>query len=123
MFYIGMIEDDRAEASAVMLSLVVNAKQLGEDLGEESFKLYDLEKKENFREELFKKLIKDVQENVIQCLIVDYKLDTLDEVLEGIEVVKFMHETVPEFPVIILTDVPERSKKNDLADPDKVYAK
>ena len=106
MFYIGMIEDDRAEASAVMLSLVVNAKQLGEDLGEESFKLYDLEKKENFREELFKKLIKDVQENVIQCLIVDYKLDTLDEVLEGIEVVKFMHETVPEFPVIILTDVP-----------------
>ncbi len=40
MFYIGMIEDDRAEASAVMLSLVVNAKQLGEDLGEESFKLY-----------------------------------------------------------------------------------
>ena len=123
MFYIGMIEDDRAEASAVMLSLVVNAKQLGEDLGEESFKLYDLEKKENFREELFKKLIKDVQENVIQCLIVDYKLDTLDEVLEGIEVVKFMHETVPEFPVIILTDVPERSKENDMADPDKVYAK
>lgn len=119
MFYIGMIEDDQAEASAVMLSLSVNAKQLSED----SFKLYDLEKKENFREELFEKLLKDVQENKIQCLIVDYKLDTMDEVLEGIEVVNFMHESVPEFPVIILTDVPERSKKNDNADPDKVYAK
>ncbi|MBD5540973.1 MAG: hypothetical protein HDR00_07220 [Lachnospiraceae bacterium] len=119
MFYVGMIEDDQAEASAVMLSLGVNAKQLSE----ESFKLYELEKKENFREELFEKLIKDVRENKIQCLIVDYKLDTMDEVLEGIEVVNFMHEWIPEFPVIILTDVPERSKKNDNADPDKVYAK
>lgn len=119
MFYVGMIEDDQAEASAVMLSLVVNDKQLNE----ESFKLYELEKKENFREELFEQLTKDVKENKIQCLIVDYKLDTMDEVLEGIEVVNFMHELVPEFPVIILTDVPDRSKKNDNADPDKVYAK
>lgn len=119
MFCVGMIEDDQAEASAVMLSLVINAKQLSE----ESFKLYELEKKENFREELFEKLLIDVRDNKIQCLIVDYKLDTMDEVLEGIEAVNFMHELVPEFPVIILTDVPERSKKNDNADPDKVYAK
>lgn len=119
MFYVGMVEDDMAEASSVMLSLDMNAKQLNE----ESFKLYKLEKKENFREQLFEQLIKDVQENEIQCLIVDYKLDTLEEVLEGIEVVNFMHESVPEFPVIILTDVPEKSKENDKADPDKVYAK
>lgn len=119
MFYIGMIEDDLAEASSVMMSLDINADQLSE----ESFKLYELQKKENFRDELFAQLIKDVQENKIQCLIVDYKLDTLDEVLEGIEVVDFMHESVPEFPVIILTDVPEKSKENDKADPDKVYAK
>lgn len=85
--------------------------------------LYELEKKEDFRKKLFERLIKDVQDNKIQCLIVDYKLDTLDEVLEGIEVVNFMHEAVPEFPVVILTDVPEKSKENDKADPDKVYAK
>ncbi len=119
MYRIGMIEDDKAEASSVMLSLVHNAGQLGE----ESFILYELEKKENFRQELFEKLIKDVQSDRIQCLIVDYKLDTLDEVLEGIEVVNYMHEVVSEFPVVILTDVPERSKENDKADPDKVYAK
>lgn len=119
MFNIGMIEDDTAEASSVMLSLNVNAQQVNED----SFKLYNLEKKENFREELFEQILKDIQENRIQGLIVDYKLDTLDEVLEGIEVVNYMHESVPEFPVIILTDVPEKSKENDNADPDKVYAK
>ncbi len=119
MYCIGMIEDDMAEASSVMLSLVHNAEQLGE----ESFILYELEKKDNFCQELFEKLIKDVQDDRVQCLIVDYKLDTLDEVLEGIEVVNFMHEVVPEFPVVILTDVPDKSKENDKADPDKVYAK
>ena len=119
MYYIGMIEDDEAEASSVMASLVINTKQLCE----ESFKLYDLVKKASFREELFEQILNDIKENNIQGLIVDYKLDTLDEVMEGIEVVKFMHEEVPEFPVIILTDVPEKSKENDKADPDKVYAK
>ena len=45
MYYIGMIEDDEAEASSVMASLVINTKQLCE----ESFKLYDLVKKASFR--------------------------------------------------------------------------
>lgn len=121
MFHIGLIEDDRAEASSVMLSLVVNSGS--EQINEESFKMYELKRTENFREELFDRLIEDVQNNVIECLIVDYKLDTMDEVLEGIDVVNFMHESVPEFPVIILTNVPERSKENDKADPDKVYVK
>lgn len=119
MFYIGMIEDDLAEASSVMLSLVVNAEQIDDN----SFKLYELEKKQNFREKLLEQILNDIKENKIQGLIVDYKLDTLDEVLEGIEVVDYLHELVPEFPVIILTDVPEKSKENDKADPDKVYAK
>lgn len=51
MYYIGMIEDDEAEASSVMASLVINTKQLCE----ESFKLYDLVKKASFREELLNK--------------------------------------------------------------------
>ena len=119
MFYIGMIEDDMAEASSAMLSLIENSDQIEE----QSFKLYPLMKKENFKEELFEKITEDIKDNRIQGLIVDYKLDTMDEVLEGIEVVNFVHELVPEFPVIILTNVPDTSKKNDKADPDKVYAK
>ena len=31
MFYVGMVEDDMAEASSVMLSLDMNAKQLNEE--------------------------------------------------------------------------------------------
>lgn len=119
MFYIGMIEDDLAEASSAMLSLNENSDQIEE----QSFKIYPLMKKENFKKELFENITEDIKDNRIQGLIVDYKLDTMDEVLEGIEVVNFVHELVPEFPVIILTNVPDTSKKNDKVDPDKVYAK
>ena len=119
MFNIGIIEDDMAEASSAMLSLVENSNQVEE----QSFKLYPLQKKPDFKKELFENITEDIRDNRIQGLIVDYKLDTMDEVLEGIEVVNFVHELIPEFPVIILTNVPDTSKKNDKADPDKVYAK
>lgn len=39
-FSIGIIEDDKAEASAIMLSLNENSEQLNEN----SFKLYELKK-------------------------------------------------------------------------------
>ena len=119
IFSVGMIEDDIAEASAIMLSLDVNSDQLDVN----SFKLYELEKSQGFREQLFRSMKQDITENRVQCIIVDYKLDTLKEVLEGIEVVNYLHEEVPEFPVVILTNVPDRGKENDDADPDKVYPK
>ena len=114
-----MIEDDLAEASSIMLSLDVNSNQLTE----ESFKLYELQEEPEFREKLFAEIESDIINNQIQCLIVDYKLDTLREVLEGIEIVKYLHDKIPEFPVVILTNVPDKSKSNDMADPDKVYVK
>ena len=114
-----MIEDDLAEASSIMLSLDVNSNQLTE----ESFKLYELQEEPEFKEKLFAEIESDIINNQIQCLIVDYKLDTLREVLEGIEIVKYLHDKIPEFPVVILTNVPAKSKSNDMADPDKVYAK
>lgn len=118
-FSIGMVEDDKAEASAIMLSLNENSEQLNEN----SFKLYELEKSLNLREQLFQEIRQDIIENKVQCVMIDYKLDTLKEVLTGIEVVKYLHEEVPEFPVIILTNVPDKGKENDSADPDKVYPK
>ena len=119
IFSIGMVEDDKAEASAIMLSLNENSGRLNEN----SFKLYELEKSSNLRKKLFQEIRQDIIGNKVQCVMIDYKLDTLKEVLTGIEVVEYLHEEVPEFPVIILTNVPDRGKKNDSADPDKVYPK
>lgn len=119
IFSIGMIEDDKAEASAIMLSLNENSDKLNEN----SFKLYELKPNSNLREQLFQEIKQDIIENKVQCIMIDYKLDTLKEVLTGIEIVEYLHEEVPEFPVIILTNVPDKGKENDLADPDKVYTK
>lgn len=119
MYKIGLIEDNLPEASAVSLSIVENSQLIGEN----DFKLYDLAHKDNFKELLLDEIKEDIIEGSVHCLIVDYKLDTLQEVMEGIEVVKFIHDLVPEFPVIILTNVPASSKENDKVDPDKVYSK
>lgn len=119
IFSIGMVEDDMAEASAIMLSLNENSEQLNEN----SFKLYELKERPNLREQLFQEIRQDIIENKVQCVMIDYKLDTPKEVLTGIEVVTYLHEEVPEFPVIILTNVADKGKKNDGADPDKVYSK
>lgn len=119
IFSIGMIEDEISEASEIMLSLNANSDQLDEN----SFKLYELKKSPMLREQLFESIRQDILDNKVQCIMVDYKLDTLKEVLEGIEVVEYLHEEVPEFPVVILTNVPEKGKRNDDADPDKVYPK
>ena len=106
IFSIGMIEDDKAEASAIMLSLNENSDKLNEN----SFKLYELKPNSNLREQLFQEIKQDIIENKVQCIMIDYKLDTLKEVLTGIEIVEYLHEEVPEFPVIILTNVPDKGK-------------
>lgn len=120
VYKIGLVEDAKAEASEIMLSLLENAPT---ELDEDSFLLYDLKQEAGFKEHLFEEIKKDISENNIQCLIVDYKLDTLYEIVEGIEIVNYFHSIVPEFPIIILTNVPDKGKENDYADPDKVYSK
>ncbi len=119
IFKIGMVEDNHYDANSIMVSLNENS----DCINEESFKIYDLKKSPELRSQLFHNIERDIIENEVQCIIVDYKLDTLKEVLEGIEIVNYLHEKVPEFPVVILTNVPERGKQNDDADPDKVYPK
>ena len=69
IFSIGMVEDDRAEASAIMLSLNENSEQLNEN----SFKLYELEKSLDLRERLFQEIRQDIIVNKVQCVMIDYK--------------------------------------------------
>lgn len=119
-YIIGLIEDDAVEASEIMLTLIENSNG---DLDGSSFKQYELKRESDFKEKLLDTIENDILNNQIQCLLVDYKLDFLHEIVEGIEIVKHFHAIVPEFPVVILTNVPETGKENDQADPDKVYAK
>lgn len=123
MYTIGLIDDVGSEVDNIRSTIYLTWKNTQGLPNEVEFKLYELAPVPGFKGELQKVLLYDVENNAIQSLIVDYKLDSLREVIEGKDIVKFMHDEVPSFPVVILTNAPQLSKQEDVIDPDKVYAK
>lgn len=117
MYRIGIIDDAKSERADIQVSILDNA---GWD-AEIEFKEYELESRT--REEIVAEIRRDVEEGNIHALIVDFKLDTTADVIKGWEIIEFMHEETPEFPVIIMTNAPDESKESQYTDADKVYAK
>lgn len=117
MYRIGIIDDEKSERDDIIVSVLDNAGQNDEIL----FKEYVLEaRKQN---DILKEIRDDIEADYIQGLIVDFKLDTTADIIEGWEIIEFMHEETPEFPVVILTNALEESKESRYTDADKVYAK
>lgn len=117
MYRIGIIDDVKSERDDIQVSILDNA---GLDF-EIEFKEYELDLRA--KEDILREIRNDIEKAEIQALIVDFKLDTAKEVIEGWEIIDFMHEETPEFPVVILTNAPEESKESKYTDADKVYAK
>lgn len=117
MYTIGIIDDKEGERADIQVSILENVSNVEEF----AFKEYNLDHRE--KEELFQEIIADITEERIQTLIVDYKLDTAQNVIKGWEIVDFVHGKVPEFPVVILTNVPDESRESEYIDADKVYPK
>lgn len=117
MIKIGIIDDSTSERMDIQVSILDNV----DNPETVRFKEYELEKKE--KDKLIDEIRTDIIEENINCLIVDFKLDTSICVISGAEIVKFMHDETPEFPTVILTNAPEESKGSSVTDADKVYAK
>lgn len=117
MYRIGIIDDVKSERDDIQVSILDNVKVNYEI----DFKEYELEART--KKEIFEEIREDIEEANIHALIVDFKLDTSEDVIEGWEIIDFMHEETPEFPVVILTNAPEESKASRYTDADKVYAK
>ncbi|MBS5065260.1 MAG: hypothetical protein KHZ58_15960 [Hungatella hathewayi] len=116
-YHIGIIDDDRKDRADIQVSILDN---LGYD-AQIDFKEYVL--KSRTKEDILREIREDIQEENIHALIVDFKLDTTKVVIEGWEIIDFMHEETSEFPVVILTNVPDESKESRYTDADKVYNK
>lgn len=117
MWRIGIIDDKEGERADIQVSILENV-----DSREEiDFKEYEIERRD--KEDLFQEIVSDVSEEVIHTLIVDYRLDTSQTVIKGWEIVDYVHNEIPEFPVIIMTNVPDESKESPYIDADKVYPK
>lgn len=117
MYRIGIIDDAKSERADIQVSVLDNA---GWD-AEIEFKEYELEART--RKDIVAEIRQDVEEGNIHALIVDFKLDTTSDVIKGWEIIEFMHEETPEFPVVIMTNAPDESKESQYTDADKVYAK
>ncbi len=117
MYRIGIVDDapeDRADIQVAILDPDL-------DKGPVQFKEYELLNRK--KDQILKEIMDDVTEGTIQALIVDYRLDTTEVIIEGWEIVDCLHEEAPEFPMVILTHAPEEGKVSPYTDADKVYAK
>lgn len=117
MYCIGIIDDVKDERNDIIVSICENFPEKIQP----TFIEYEIKGKT--KETLFSEIREDVIANKIGMLIVDYKLDTESDIIEGREILDFMNSETSKFPVVILTNVPEDSKKSDSTDADKVYAK
>lgn len=117
MYRIGIIDDVKSERDDIQVSILDNVN-VGTKI---EFKEYVLEHKT--KDSLFSEIREDVSNEVIQALIVDFRLDTTEDIIKGWEIIEFTHNEFPEFPVVIMTNAPDESKESNHTDADKVYAK
>lgn len=92
MFRIGIIDDAKGERDDIQVSLLDNA---GWD-ADISFKEYEL--KARTQEDIINEIREDVENGDLHALIVDFKLDTAADIIQGWEIIEYMHERVPELP-------------------------
>ncbi|AEY65603.1 hypothetical protein [Clostridium sp. BNL1100] len=120
MYIIGLVDDEDSQIKAIRRTIKTNAPQQEEydfksySLSEESGKLVD---------EVFNNVMSDIVNLKISCLIIDYKIMVKTTKIKGTEIFGKIKETVPKFPIIILTEVVEESIEPDFVDADKVYKK
>ena len=123
MHTIGIIDDNLGEVDDIQATIYTTWLKSPEAPNEVDFKHYSLSSTTDFKNQLLDELLYDIEKQIIQSLIIDYKLDSLRTVIEGKDIVEFLRMKVPFFPVIILTNAPQGSKQEETIDPDKVYDK
>lgn len=123
MYQIGIIDDNNDEVDDIQATIYTVWNKCDDTPNEVGYKHYELTSAPNFKDNLLRELLYDIEQSTIHSLIVDYKLDSLRTVLEGKDIVDFLREKVPFFPVVILTNAPKGSKEEEKIDPDKVYDK
>ena len=101
MFVIGIIDDVQNERDDIQVSILDNLS----DVLDVSFKEYLIEGRS--KEELLYEIRTDIIKDKINLLVVDFKLDTKEKIISGSEIIEFMHEETPDFPVVILTNAPD----------------
>ncbi|MBO4857977.1 MAG: hypothetical protein J5527_05640 [Treponema sp.] len=120
IYTIGLIDDNEEQLSDIRAAIKTNKTR---DI-EINFKSYLIpQDSENAINVLLNEIIEDVKEGKVHSLIIDYKIVVLEKIIKGSELLNLVKKHLSNFPVIILTEIPEESKKPNFIDSDKVYIK
>ena len=125
MYKIGILEDRQKEIDNVILVIMENGRFIDNipEITEESFVIYKVDDHVKVKNQIIRAIENDINENVIQGLIVDYKIDTKKDIFTGADVVRQIKDTLTEFPIVILTAAVDMSRTSVYVDPDKTYNK
>lgn len=120
MYSIGLIDDEESQLKAMRRTIKTNAPRSVEY----DFKSYSLSQESGkLVEEVFQNVMRDIINEEIACLIIDYKIMVKTTKVKGTDIFRKIKEVVPKFPIILLTEVVEESIEPDFVDADKVYKK
>ena len=119
-YTIGLVDDNENQLSDIRAAIKINKTK---DF-EIDFKSYVIpSKSEDAIVVLLTEIIDDIKNGRIHSLIIDYKIVISTQIIHGSELVNLIKKKLSNFPIVVLTEIPEDSKKSDFIDSDKVYIK
>lgn len=120
MYIIGLIDDEETQLKKIRRTIKTNASQREQY----DFKTYLIpDNATDVVLDVFDQVMNDIKNAKLSSLIVDYKIMVKTSKVKGTDIFKLIKERVPQFPVIILTEVVEESTEPSFVDADKVYKK
>ena len=122
-FVIGIVDEDVEDIEDIERTIIFNKP---EAIAEEQivFQKYDIPADtDSIISTISDKITQDIICNKIQSIIVDYKIISNMECIEGTDIFRIINETAPKFPIIILTNLPQDCYAKEFVDADKIYSK
>lgn len=122
-YIIGIIDEEQDQVANIRRTIKYNKPK---NVSAEDLEIieYPLEgDSQQLPQSLSKKVIDDIISERIHLLIIDYRIISDSALIEGSDIYRIIHNTVPKFPVIILTNVPNDCYPKEFIDADKVYYK
>ena len=121
-YYIGIIDEDHGEVLDIERTILINKPEKIEEQQIEFVEYPFPKQTATLSAKMSEAVINDIITGMIHVLIVDYRIIIESTLIEGTEIFHRISSSVPKFPTIILTNVPDDCYK-PFVDADKVYAK
>lgn len=119
----GIVDENEAEVLAVERTIIANKPSHVQE-SKIRFRVFELNDDSSRLLPLLQRKIKDaILENSIVSLFIDYKIIVKKTMVEGSELFSQVHDLVPRFPAVLLTNVPDACYEKLYVDADKVYSK